>query len=201
MVNPHGMARRALCTLLNRAARVREADICTDARGCQASAPLAWHTDLPPQEALDLAMAGPMVRILEAPLVEQAYLSGGHACFLFSGEAYAAWMAHIIASIPPPVLPDSIQNEVDYAIARMLMLSRKGGRGCPADPRAKEALWLAMGILDAADAHRQTRRLRAARSLVGLMRGRDAEDRRSLAAALGQAADCAARLLAYDDTY
>lgn len=199
MINPHEMVRRALGGRLGKAASLKEGDICTDARNCQASAPLAWHTDMAPETALALIMAGAPIRLLGAPLVRRAYLRGGHACFLLTQEAYAAFMAHIIASTPPAALPDPVQGEVDYAIARMVMLSRKGGKGCPADKRVREALWLAMGILDVSGPRRESRRLRAARALTGLMRGRPAADRLRLTPSLGQAADCAARLLSYDD--
>ncbi len=201
MINPHEMVRQALRAWLEPAAPLAAADICTDARGCQASAPLVWRAQLPAEEALARAFAGPPARLLGAPLVEKASLCGGYACFLLTGEAYAALLAHIIASAPRPNLPDPARGEVDYAIARMLMLSRKGGAGCPADVRARQALWLAMGILDAQGARREARRKRAARALIGLMRERPIKERMALAASMGQAAACAARLLAYEATY
>lgn len=199
MINPHAMARRALCASLRAVASLEEAHICTDARACQASAPLQWHTDLLPEEALARAMAGPPARVLGEVLVKEAYICDGHACFLFTQEAYAAFMAHIIASIPRPPLPDPAQSEADYALARMLMLARKGGEGCPPDKRVREALWLALGILDASGARREAKRARAARLFIGLMRGRPPAGRLALTERMGQAADCAARLLAYEN--
>ncbi|MEA4971188.1 MAG: hypothetical protein VB051_11810 [Candidatus Pelethousia sp.] len=201
MINPHQMVRQALCAWLEPAASLTEEDICTDARDCQASVPLAWRAQLPAEEALARAFDGPPARLLGAPLVEKAYLSGGYACFLLTGEAYAAMLTHIIASAPQPNLPDPGRGEVDYAIARMLMLSRKGGVGCPADARARQALWLVMGIIDARGPRRDARKKRAARALTGLMRERPVKERIALAASMGQAAACAARLLAYGATY
>ena len=201
MINPHEMVRQALRAWLEPAASLTEEDICTDARGCQASAPLAWRAQLPAEEALARAFAGPPARLLGAPLVEKAYLCGGYACFLLTGEAYAAMLTHIIASTPRPNLPDPAHDEVDYAIARMLMLSRKGGTGCPADALARQALWLAMGIVDAQGPRREARKKRAARLLTSLMRERPIKERMALAASMGQAAACAARLLAYEAVY
>ena len=201
VINPHEMVRQTLCAWLEPAASLTEEDICTDAPGCQASVPLAWRAQLPAEEALACAFAGPPARLLGAPLIEKAYLSGGYACFLLTGETYAAMLTHIIASAPRPDLPDPVRGEVDYAIARMLMLSRKGGAGCPADARARQALWLAMGIVDAQGPRREARRKRAARALTGLMRERPIKERMALAASMGQAAACAARLLAYEAIY
>lgn len=201
MINPHDLVRQALLQRLESVASLTKEDICTTARGCEISAPLAWHIELPPEVALERVMAAPPVKVFDAPLIDRAWLSGGHACFLLTGEAYTALLAHIIASAPPTALPDPVCSEVDYAIARMLMLSRKGGTGCPQDVRVREALWLAMGIVDAQGSRREARRNRAAKALIGLMRGRDVAARLVLAASMGQAADCAARLLAYDAKY
>ncbi len=198
MINPHGMVRQALCAQLKGVASLEAVDVCTDARNCQASVPLAWHTRMPAPEALRRALSGPAPRLFGAPLIQEAYLSGGHACFLFTEAAYGAIMAHIIAGTQIPPLPDPARGEADYAVARMLMLARKGGEGCPADKRTREALWLAMGILDAGGARREARRLRAARAFTGLLRGRPPQERWQLAQALGPAADCAARLLSYN---
>lgn len=199
MLNPHMMARRALRESLGPFSSLQEAHICTDARGVEASAPLKWHTALTPEEALAQAMAGKPPMVLGRPLVAEACIRGGHACFIFTQESYAAFIAHIIAHIPKPPLPDFVRSEADYALARMLMLARKGGEaGCPADARVRAALWLAMGIPDVEGTRREARRARAARALLGLMRGRPLSERLALAASMGQAADCAARLLAYN---
>jgi len=196
MINPHLIVRQALYDQFKSVSSLTQTDICTSARDCQASAPLAWHTEFPVEEALKLS--GPLQKVFDVPLVKEVYLSGGHACFLLTEEAYKAFMAHIIAGTTLPPVADPIRNEVDYAIARMRMLARKGGEGCHDDKRVREALWLAMGILGASGTRRETRRLRAARELIGLMRGRSLNNRRQLAEGLGQAADCAARLLAYE---
>lgn len=193
----HALARQALSSMLCRAARVEPGDICTRVRGAAASAPLAWRTDMEPEAALELALGGEPPVILGAPLIEAAFVRNGHACFRFTGAAYGAMQAHIIASVPPPPLPDPGVEEVAYAIARMRMLARKGGRGCPADARAQEALWLALGIPGLTGRRREALRRKAARAFTGLFWGRPAKERLALAPALGETAACAARLLAW----
>lgn len=193
----HALARQALSGMLCRVARVGPGDICTRVRGAAASAPLRWRTDMEPAAALELALGGELPAVLGAPLVETAFLRNGHVCFRFTKEAYGAMQAQIIASVPPPPLPDPGMDEPAYAVARMLMLARKGGRGCPVDPRAQEALWLALGIPGLAGRAREAQRLKAARAFTGLFWGRPVKERQALAPALGETAACAARLLAY----
>ena len=198
MLNAHALARAALAAMLRPVVPAEDGDICTHVRGAEASFPLQWRTDMDPSLALALVTEGPAPLLLGVPLVAKTNLQAGHACFRFTDEAYRAMTAHIISSAPAPRLPDPARDPVPYAIARMLMLARKGGPpGCPDDPACRAALWLALGIPDLQGNRQENRRLEAARALTGLMDGRPASERLALGGALGALGACSARLLAY----
>lgn len=200
MFNAHRLAREALAPFLRPLApKAAPGLICTRLQGAETSFPLQWHSAHPLPQALALLRAAPSPCLLGVPLVAQMYLSGGHVCFCFTGEAYNAIASHILSSGPMPPLPESpLSDEVAYAIARMHMLARKGPAAppCPDDPACRAALWLALGIADAPPRRQQARRLEAARALTGLLQGRSAAQQLALLPRLGPFGGCAARLLA-----
>ena len=197
MENLHALARQALVEQFQGLAQIGTAEVCTRLPGADASIPLAWHTDRPPAEALGAALSRPGPRMLGAPLVERAFLQRGHVCFLFTGEVYAAMVAHIIACMPLPPLPDPAREPADYALARALMLARQPGSGKLADRRAQEVLWLALSILDAMGRRRENRRREAGEAFVRLFQGRTPAQRLTLREELGPFGGAMARLLAY----
>lgn len=197
MDSPHALVRQAVCEMFAGVARLQPAMICTRATVADVSVPLAWHTDMPAADALSHALrTNPQV--LGQPLLQKAFLQHGHACFLFSPQAYGAMAAHILANIPAPSPPDPGRELVDYAIARGLMLSRKPGKGCPPDRAVQATLWLAMGILEAEGPHREALRRKSAQTFLNLFAGRTPAQRLCLADSLGEAAACMARLLAFE---
>lgn len=197
MDSPHALARQAVCHMFAGVARLQPAMVCTRLRAADASAPLAWHTDMPPAAALSRALATEP-QLLGQPLLQKAFLANGHACFVFSAQAYGAMIGHILAHIPAPPLPDPGRAPVDYAIARALTLARKPGRGCPPDRAVQAALWLALGLLEAREGpQREALRRESAQAFLGLFAGRAPAQRLILADSLGEAAACMARLLAF----
>jgi len=196
--SPHALARQAVCQMFAGAARLQPAMVCTRTRVADVSVPLAWHTDVAPAAALSHALAT-NPQVLGQPLLQTAFLQHGHACFFLSPQAYGAMMAHILANIPAPPLPDPGRAPVEYAIARCLMLARKPGKGCPPDRAVQAALWLAMGIPEAEGPRREALRRSGAQAFLSLFTGRSPAQRLSLADSLGEPAACMARLLAYQD--
>ena len=196
MDSPHALARQAVCQMCAGAARLQPAMVCTRTRVADVSVPLAWHTDVAPAAALSHALAT-NPQVLGQPLLQTAFLQHGHACFFLSPQAYGAMMAHILANIPAPALPDPGRDPVDHAIARCLMLARKPGKGCPPDRAVQAALWLAMGILEADGPQREALRQQCGQAFLALFAGRSPAQRLCLADSLGEVAACMARLLAF----
>lgn len=131
------------------------------------------------------------------PLIDTILCTGGHLCFVLTKRFYNAAVKRVIASYPfPPLIPNP-SGTAQYACDRMLMLARKGGSGCPDNPLARRALWLAFGIPEAAVCPRRLRsRLNeAAEALLAFPRSVAPKMRPHLANESGEAADCAARLL------
>ncbi|MDR0841624.1 MAG: hypothetical protein LBN26_09645 [Christensenellaceae bacterium] len=197
MYNLHLLIRQELYEQLKGKADLCPADICTNARPGEASFPLGYRTALPAQRVLEEVMRGLAARE-GGPLIDRAWMQGGHACFSVSAGAYASAMRHILSSVPLPSMPDPVRGDVEYAICRMHMLSRQGGQGCPEDAPVRRALWLAWGIVDAEPARRETQRRRAADALLNMLRGRPYPARAALRTQLGEVGGCAARLLCHN---
>lgn len=131
------------------------------------------------------------------PLIDSIFCSRGHLCFVLTKRFYNAAVKRVIASYPlPPLIPNP-SGAAQYACDRMLMLARKSGSGCPDNPPARRALWLAFGIPEAAGCPRRLRsRLNeAAEALLAFPRSVAPRMRPHLANESGEAAGCAARLL------
>ncbi len=167
-----------------------------DCPGAEVSAPLgfrpgpdgAWWL----QRLSRMADEAPPV-ILGARLLAGISEANGHLLFHISDEAYSAIISHIIKSYPEPALPEDTDDEAAYAAARMIMLSRKGGEGCPQVFR--RGLWLALGIEGFCGRKGRAVKKRAARALLGAMDGLNDGERNIIREQSGGCAACAARLL------
>jgi len=159
------------------------------------AAPLAYACGLTAAECARLLSEANAARppvFLGAPLLSSLSASGGYVCFSITAEAYSAAARHIIKSCPLPPLPDECKTEAEYALCRMLMLSRAPSGPLPDDRAIREAVWRAFCIPEAAP---QSAPLRAAaRLLLHMLDGKSARERAGLA--LGEIGGCAARLLA-----
>lgn len=111
---------------------------------------------------------------------------------------YRAAMAHILQE-PLPPLPANPWDETGYAVARMRMLSRKGGGRL--DDTIKEALFLAMqSTANCASANaKRVRRGLAAKAALGIGRNVPLKNRQAYLHDCGDAAGCIARLLYRDE--
>ncbi len=111
---------------------------------------------------------------------------------------YRAAMDHILQE-PLPPLPADPWSETGYAIARMRMLSRKGGGRL--DDTIKEALFLAMRSAQrcASPNARRVRRGLAAKAANNIGRNVALRNRPSYLDGCGDAAGCIARLLYRDE--
>lgn len=197
MQSVHSLIRQELCSLVIWDWPEAAPDIFDmDCPGAEVSAPLgfrpgpdaSWWT-----RRLKERMAQKPPMLLGERLLRDVSHSKGHVLFHISDEAYRAIIAHIIKNYPKPNVPDSTQDIADYAAARMLMLSRKGGEGCPTP--FKRGVWLALCIEGFEGRKREAVRKRAARALLCAMDGLDSGERQSLRQLCGGCADCAARLL------
>jgi len=131
--------------------------------------------------------------IFGARLLRDISAAKGHVLFHISDEAYSAILSHIIKNYPKPQMPDDTGDIISYAAARMLMLSRKGGQGCPVP--FKRGIWLALCIEGFEGKKREALRKRATEALLNAMEGMTGAERDSLREISGGCADCAARLL------
>ena len=171
-------------------------DFDMDCPGAEVSAPLGfrpgpcdawWHEELSRR-----AEAHPPV-IFGVRLLGGISAANGHILFHISDEAYSAIISHIIKNYPKPDMPEDTGHIINYAAARMLMLSRKGGKDCPAP--FKKGLWLCLCIEGFRGKKREAVRKRAAEALLSAMDGLDAKERDAVRGLSGGCGDCAARLL------
>jgi len=191
---------REISSLINRTfPELSGAEPDADSGHAEFTAPLGYLTGLPAGDCaarlIEAAAQRPPLFMGEA-LLKGITHNGGHVCFQLSTGAYGAAMRRIIEGCPQPGLPEHTQGIVEYALARMLMLSRQGGQGCPEDERIQMALWLCLGIEGFGGKKREAMRLRAARALLDVMEGRGLREREALRRKLGAVGGCAARLLA-----
>lgn len=197
MDSVHSAIRGELCSLVCKIWPDATPDIFDmDCPGAEISAPLGFRPgpcDIWWQEELGrMAEAYPPV-IFGARLLKGISAANGHVLFHISDEAYSAIISHIIKNYPKPQMPDDTGHIINYAAARMLMLSRKGGQGCPAP--FKKGLWLCLCIEGFQGKKRESLRKRAAEALLCAMDGLNAEERDAVREFSGGCADCAARLL------
>lgn len=167
-----------------------------DCPGAEVSAPLGYRPgpdgEWWKQRLSHMAGEAPP-GILGARLLSGISSANGHLLFHISDEAYSAIISHIIKSYPAPDIPENTDDMTCYAAARMIMLSRKGGKGCPLP--FKRGLWLALGIEGFEGKKQQAIRKRAAEALLTAMDGLSAGERDSIREQSGGCAACAARLL------
>lgn len=197
MDSVHSIIRRELCSFVSEAYADVTPDVFDmDCPGGEISAPLgyrpgpngAWWQDKLSSKA---EQSPPM--IFGAKLLDGISSANGHLLFHLSDQAYSAIISHIIKNYPKPQMPEDTGDIISYAVARMLMLSRKGGEGCPVP--FKKGLWLALCIEGFEGKKREAVRKRAAEALLGAMDGLGAAERDSVRERSGSCADCAARLL------
>lgn len=197
MQSVHSLIRKELCSFVSRDWPEAVPDIFDmDCPGAEVSAPLGfrpgpdavWWT-----QRLKERMEQNPPMLLGERLLRDISRSNGHVLFHVSDEAYRAIIVHIIKKYPKPDIPDDTEDAVSYAVARMLMLSRKGGEGCPEPFR--RGIWLALGTEGFEGRKREAVRKRAAWALLGAMDGMDAHERDGAREISGRCADCAARLL------
>ncbi len=197
MDSVHSVIRRELCSFVSKAyGDVTPEMFDMDCPGAEVSAPLgfrpgpdgAWWQ----QRLSGLAKETPPM-LYGANLIKSVSSANGHVLFHLSDDAYSAIISHIIKNYPKPQMPEDTGDTVNYALARMLMLSRKGGKDCPAP--FKKGLWLCLCIEGFEGKKREALRKRAADALLNAMEGLNPVERDSLREISGGCADCAARLL------
>jgi len=197
MDSVHSVIRRELCSFAAKAYENATPDMFDmDCPGAEISAPLgfrpgpdgAWWQ----QRLSALAEEYPPM-LYGAKLIKCISSANGHLLFHLSDDAYSAIISHIIKNYPKPQMPEDTGDTVNYAMARMLMLSRKGGSGCP--DAFKKGLWLCLCIEGFEGKKREALRKRATEALLNAMEGMTGAERDSLREISGGCADCAARLL------
>ena len=159
---------------------------------CAEPARLHQDAELWAQKLDSLKEAFPPV--LGAAAVAAVAGKNGHLLFLLTDAFYSAAVDHINQTLPPP-RQDFFEEVPGYALARMRMLARKGGAGCPADPAIQQAFWLALGIEDAAPAQRRARVQTASDALLNMFAKRPPLVQHALRAQCGAVGEAAARLL------
>ena len=197
MDSVHSAIRRELCSLACKVGPCITPDVFDmDCPGAEISAPLGfrpgpcdtwWQEELSPMAEADPPM------IFGTRLLRGISAANGHVLFHISDEAYSAIISHIIKNYPEPQMPDDTGDIISYAAARMLMLSRKGGRSCPAP--FKKGLWLCLCIEGFQGKKREAVRQRAAEALLSAMDGLSAAQRDAVRELSGGCGACAARLL------
>ena len=197
MNSVHSIIRKELCSLVAGVWADITPDVFDmDCPGAEVSAPLGFRPgpcDIWWQEELSRMAEEEPPMIFGARLLCHISAANGHVLFHISDEAYSAIISHIIKNYPNPHMPDDTDNIISYAAARMLMLSRKGGQGCPVP--FKKGLWLCLCIEGFQGKKREAVRRRAAEALLGAMEGLNAAERDAVRALSGACGACAARLL------
>ena len=197
MNSVHSIIRRELCSFVSKVRTDIMPDIFDmDCPGAEVSAPLGFRPgpcDIWWQEELSRMAEEEPPMIFGARLLCHISAANGHVLFHISDEAYSAIISHIIKNYPNPHMPDDTDNIISYAAARMLMLSRKGGQGCPVP--FKKGLWLCLCIEGFQGKKREAVRRRAAEALLGAMEGLNAAERYAAREMSGACGACAARLL------
>ena len=197
MNSVHSIIREELCSLVAGVWADITPDVFDmDCPGAEVSAPLGFRPgpcDIWWQEELSRMAEAEPPMILGARLLRGISAANGHVLFHISDEAYSSIIFHIIKNYPKPQMPDNTDNIISYAAARMLMLSRKGGIGCP-DP-FKQGLWLCLCIEGFQGKKREAVRRRAAEALLNAMEGLNAAERDAVRELSGGCGACAARLL------
>ena len=197
MNSVHSIIRRELCSFVANIWPDIVPDMFDmDCPGAEVSAPLGFRPgpcDIWWQEELSRMAEAEPPMIFGARLLRDISAAKGHVLFHISDEAYSAILSHIIKNYPKPQMPDDTGDIISYAAARMLMLSRKGGQGCPVP--FKRGIWLALCIEGFEGKKRGAVRRRAAEVLLNAMDGLSAPERDVVREMSGACADCAARLL------
>ncbi len=197
MNSVHSIIREELCSLVRQLWPDAEPDMFDmDCPGAEVSAPLGFRPgpcDIWWRDELSCMAEQAPPAIFGARLLEGISAAKGHVLFHISDEAYSAIILHIIKNYPKPNMPDDTGDIISYAVARMLMLSRKGGQGCPVP--FKRGIWLSLCVESFEGKKREAMRKRAAEALLCAMDGMGAAERDALRELCGACADCASRLL------
>lgn len=197
MNSVHSIIRKELCSLVARVWADITPDVFDmDCPGAEVSAPLGFRPgpcDTWWQEELSRMAEEEPPMIFGARLLRSISAANGHVLFHVSDEAYSSIISHIIKNYPKPQMPDVTDDILSYAVARMLMLSRKGGDSCPAP--FKKGMWLCLCIEGFQGKKREAVRRRAAEELLGAMEGLNAAERDAAREMSGACGACAARLL------
>lgn len=197
MKSVHSLIREELCRLVAEIWPEADTDIFDmDCAGGEISAPLGFRPgpdEIWWQERLSQIIKQTPPVLFGHKLLRGISSSGGHLLFHLSDEAYSAILDHIIKNYTAPDIPEDTSDTVSYAAARMLMLSRKGGRGCPGP--YKKGIWLCLCVEGFDGKKREAVRKRAAETLIRATDGLSAVERDALREASGFCGGCAARLL------
>lgn len=199
MLNVHDGIIEILCAFISEALPSAKPGVTARSAYAELAAPLEFSCKLPAAECAGRLAKSNAARppvYLGAPLLDCIAPHGGYVCFSLSPDVYSAALRHIIQSCPPPPLPNEAKSDADYAICRMLMLSRRPSGPFPNDPAIRAAVWRTLGIPSAPPARKNAARQEAARLLLGMLDGKSASERAALS--LGEVGAAAARLLAYD---
>lgn len=200
MESVHSIIRRELCSLVSGIWPEASAEMFDmDCPGGEVSAPLGYkpgpNAEIWRQRLREQAETTPPT-IFGAKLIKDISCSNGHLLFHLSDEAYSAILTHIIKNYKKPQIPGNTEDIASYATARMLMLSRKGGCGCP--DVFKKGIWLCLCVEGFEGKKREAVRKRAADALLCAMDGLSLAERDDIKARSGRCGDCAARLLLID---
>ena len=197
MNSVHSIIRGELCSFVRRIWPDAAPDMLDmDCPGAEISAPLGFRPgpcDIWWLEELNRSAQTYPPEIFGARLLGNISAAKGHVLFHLSDEAYSAIILHIIKNYPKPPLPEDTGDTISYAVARMLMLSRKGGKGCPAP--FKRGIWLGLCVEGFEGKKREAMRRRAAEALLCAMDGMNARERDAVRELSGACGACAARLL------
>lgn len=197
MNSVHSIIRGELCSLVDRIWKDVTPDVFDmDCPGAEVSAPLGFRPgpcDIWWQEELSRMAEEAPPMIFGVKLLEGISTANGHVLFHVSDEAYSSIISHIIKNYPKPDMPEDTGDIISYAAARMLMLSRKGGQGCPVP--FKKGIWLCLCIEGFNGKKREAVRRRAAEALLSAADGLSAAERNVVREQSGACGACAARLL------
>lgn len=178
-------------------------DICIaapDADNPQAelSLPLGYTTGKTAEywaELLNERLMQRPVELFGAPLIGRITAENRHVGFHISNEAYGAIARHIINSCKTPPMPQTAQDDEEYALIKCLMLGRNGGCDIPDMPTAKRAIWLGTAAGEQPGKKRAALNRRCARCVLSLFDGLTDGERDAARNALGLFGGCTARLL------
>lgn len=158
--------------------------VCIPARsaeaGCYCPDPLSCE-----EAARILNALRPFPAVLGVPLVERVEGKNHWLRFRFTGAFFDALTWLYIRELPEP---DSDLGE--YALNRMMALSRQGGRGCPAYAPIQRAMLLTAGLVGG-----HSSLIRVRRALNGMTLDPPPGERAKLAAQCGDVGAAASRIL------